>query len=120
MSGLTSEITANALPSLEKSPNLSHIPGEDGWPIFGTTFQVLKDPQGYTERMYREHGPVYRSYTLGQKTVTLLGPDANELVLFDKNKIFSSDLGWTPTLNLDFIKFFKFLSTAFQFELLLI
>lgn len=98
MVDLTSEITREALPKLPKKPDISHIPGEDGMPVFGTTFRVLKDPQGYTERMHSAHGRVYRSNTLGQRTVTLLGPDANEFVLFDRSKIFSSDLGWTPTL----------------------
>ncbi|MGD8325669.1 MAG: cytochrome P450 [Sphingomonadales bacterium] len=98
MTGLTSELTLEALPNLPEKPDISHIPGEDGLPIIGTTFKVLRDPQGYTEHMHKIHGPVYRSYTLGQHTVTLLGPEANELVLFDKGKTFSSELGWTPTL----------------------
>jgi cytochrome P450 len=32
----------------------------------------------------------------------LLGPDANELLLFDRDKIFSSEQGWGPILNLLF------------------
>jgi cytochrome P450 len=81
---------------------LAHIPGEDGWPMVGTTLRVLKDPVAYTQRMYEAHGPVYRSRSFGNYQVTLLGPEANELVLFDREQLFSSEQGWGPILNLLF------------------
>ena len=85
-----------------KRSALSHIPGEEGWPIIGRTLQVLADPKGEVERMAAKYGPVYRSRVLGETSITLLGPEANELVLFDKNKNFSSEQGWGPVLNLLF------------------
>ena len=30
---------------------LEHIPGEGGWPIVGSTFQMLADPHGFARRM---------------------------------------------------------------------
>jgi len=77
---------------------LSHIPGDEGWPIVGRTFQVLADPKGEVERMAATYGPVYRSRVLGETSITLLGPEANELVLFDQAKNFSSTHGWGPIL----------------------
>ncbi len=74
---------------------LKDIPGERGWP-------VLRDPIGFTNRMVAKHGPVYRNRTFGGDGVILLGPEANELVLFDKDKNFSSVQGWGPILNLVF------------------
>ena len=81
---------------------LDHIPGEDGWPVVGTTLRLLADPPGYARRMHALHGPVYRHNSFGGRNVTLLGADANELVLFDRDKIFSSEQGWGPMLNLLF------------------
>ncbi len=81
---------------------LDHVPGDDGLPLVGNTFRLLADPVGFTERMALAHGPVYRSTGLGGTGLTLLGPDANELVLFDRDKIFSSEQGWGPILNLLF------------------
>jgi cytochrome P450 len=81
---------------------LAHIPGTDGWPLVGTTFMVLKDPPGFTRRLYEQFGPVFRTRSLGARQVSLLGPEANELVLFDRDKTFSSEQGWGPILNLLF------------------
>jgi cytochrome P450 len=73
---------------------LAHIPGEDGWPIVGNTFAALKHPVGHAEAMHRKYGPVYRDHLFGVRSVALLGPEANELVLFDREKNFSSSHGW--------------------------
>lgn len=81
---------------------LNNIPGERGLPFVGNTFRVLKDPLGFTQKMVAKHGQVYRNNSFGGDSVVLLGPDANELVLFDKEKNFSSEQGWGPVLNLVF------------------
>jgi cytochrome P450 len=73
---------------------LAHIPGEEGWPIVGNTFAALKDPVGHAEVMHRRHGPVYRDRLFGVRSVAMLGPEANELVLFDRDRNFSSSHGW--------------------------
>ena len=83
----------------EQGQNIDYVPGTDGWPIVGTTFSQLADPPAFTRRMVEKFGPVYRSNSFGGRFVQLIGPDANELVLFDKDKIFSSEQGWGPTLN---------------------
>ena len=81
---------------------LTHIPGDEGWPIIGKTFQVLADPKGYVEACAAKYGPVYRTHSFGQTNVVLLGPEANELVLFDQQKLFSSTHGWNHVLELLF------------------
>ena len=73
---------------------LAHIPGEDGWPILGNTLAALKDPVAHVESMFRKYGPVYRDHLFGVRSVALLGPEANELVLFDRDRNFSSSQGW--------------------------
>ena len=77
---------------------LSHIPGDEGWPIIGRTFEVLADPRGDAERMAARYGMVYRSRILGETSISLLGPEANELLLFDQAKQFSSEHGWGTIL----------------------
>ena len=72
---------------------LAHIPGEEGWPLVGRTLHILADPKGEVERMAATYGPVYRSRVLGETSITVLGPEANELVLFDQTKLFSSTHG---------------------------
>jgi len=81
---------------------LDAIPGEDGWPLVGTTFRQLADPDGFARAMLVRHGPVYRTRSFGQRGVELIGPEANELVLFDRDRLFSNEQGWGPILNLLF------------------
>ncbi len=81
---------------------IDHIPGRDGWPVVGTTLEQLKDPHAFTKKMHAEHGNVYRASSFGGRFVALLGPEANELVMFDRDKLFSSEQGWGPVLNLLF------------------
>ena len=85
-----------------KRNSLTHIPGDEGWPIVGKTLQVLADPKGFVEKSAAQHGLCYRSHTFGETNVVLLGPEANELVLFDQARQFSSEHGWGPILGLLF------------------
>ncbi|QYU70834.1 cytochrome P450 [Leptolyngbya sp. 15MV] len=78
---------------------LDHIPGEAGAPIIGNTFKMLADPHAFTRRMIATYGPVYKNRAFGGWNVALVGPEANELVLFDRDKIFSSEQGWGPILD---------------------
>ncbi len=85
-----------------KGHPLDHIPGDDGWPIIGNTLKVLRDPVGSAGEAYRKYGPVYRTRVFGYRSVGLIGPEANELVLFDRDRLFSSAGGWGPILDLVF------------------
>jgi cytochrome P450 len=78
--------------------SLAHIPGNEGWPVIGRTLSILADPKGEVERMAAKYGLVYRSRVLGETSISVLGPDANELVLFDQSKLFSSTHGWGTIL----------------------
>ncbi|WP_407931974.1 cytochrome P450 [Erythrobacter aurantius] len=78
---------------------LAHIPGEAGWPIVGNTFKQLANPHAFTKRMIETYGKVYKTYAFGGWNVALIGAEANEMVLFNKDKIFSSEQGWGPVLD---------------------
>jgi len=79
--------------------DVSHIPGEGGLPFVGNTFRMLADPHGFAHRMVEKYGPVYKTRAFGGWNVALIGADANELVLFDRDRLFSSEQGWGPILD---------------------
>jgi cytochrome P450 len=100
MQGLVSPATPRLM--APKARALAHIPGDEGWPIVGRTFEVLADPRGQVEKMAAAYGLIYRSKVLGETSISVLGPEGNELVLFDQNKLFSSTHGWGSILGLLF------------------
>ncbi|WP_095012088.1 cytochrome P450 [Tsuneonella mangrovi] len=79
--------------------DLAHIPGDGGWPVVGNTFKMLADPHAFNTAMVEQYGPVYKNRAFGGWAVMLVGADANELVLFDREKLFSSEQGWGPILD---------------------
>lgn len=78
---------------------IAHIPGDGGPPLIGNTFRMLADPHGFADGMIARHGPIYRNRAFGGWAVMLAGAEANELVLFDRDKLFSSEQGWGPLLD---------------------
>src|SRR4051812_21770860 len=78
---------------------LAHIPGGNGLPLIGSTLQVLADPEGFYEALAKRHGSVLRVNVFGETGVQLLGPEANELVLFDTQRLFSAQFGWDRFLD---------------------
>jgi cytochrome P450 len=90
---------ATKFPQPLKAKDLADIPGFSPPPIIGNTLKVLADPEGFTNRAHAKFGPVFRNHAFGNWNINLLGPDANELVLFDREKIFSSEQGWSPLLD---------------------
>lgn len=81
---------------------LDHIPGENGWPLLGNTLPLLADPVGFGNRMRAKYGDVFHNNSFGRNSVLMFGADANELVLFDRDKNFSSAQGWGSVLDLLF------------------
>lgn len=78
---------------------LDHIPGEPGLPGVGNTLRLLRDPIEYSLEMFRDYGPVFCTRIFGDWNVSLLGADANELVLRNKDQVFSNKQGWGPVLD---------------------
>ena len=54
-----------------KRTSLTHIPGNEGWPIVGRTLSILADPKGEVERMAAKYGLIYRSRVLDRKSTRL-------------------------------------------------
>ncbi len=85
-----------------KRNSLTHIPGRRGLADHRQDAGGARRPQGTVERMAAKYGLVYRSHVFGETSLILLGPEANELVLFDQAKLFSSTHGWGRILGLLF------------------
>ncbi len=77
-----------------RRPDLTHIPGDAGMPVFGHLYWFLKDLHGWMNRQHAKYGPVFRFHTPGLESVFLLGPDANQLVFQNEGNIFSNFLAW--------------------------
>ena len=79
--------------------DLAHLPGMQPARIrMLRTINFLKDPLGKSQELLDDYGRVFRRQDFGGWGVSLIGPEANELVMFNKDKIFSSALGWNPVL----------------------
>jgi cytochrome P450 len=81
------------------SRDIGHIPGDKGLPLLGDSIHFLRDFHGLAREKHLRYGPVHRVNALFQQTIVMLGPDANEAVLKDPGKCFSSSLAWNPTLD---------------------
>jgi cytochrome P450 len=75
---------------------LHTIPGKKGLPLLGILPEAVRDPHRFALRMYETFGPVHRFYACGNWNVQLVGPEANEFVLFDREGTFSAYGGWKP------------------------
>lgn len=73
---------------------LAHIPGTGRLPVFGNTFEFVRDPFAFHQRRIEAFGPVYRFSVFGGWTVALNGAEGLELGLMDRDRIFSSKKGW--------------------------
>ncbi len=78
---------------------LDHIPGDGGLPMVGNTFRVLADPAKFAREAVAKYGRVYKNHVFGGWQVAMVGAEANELMLFDRDKVFSSEQGWGPVLD---------------------
>lgn len=85
---------------LPKNPNrnIAHLPGDNGMPVFGYTFEFLRDFPGLIKRKSEQYGEVFRYKVLFQDAINLMGPDANEFLLKDTHHNFSSKLAWDVVL----------------------
>lgn len=83
--------------------DLAHLPGEQPGSRLGglmRTVAFLKDPLGMVREQMGRFGRVYRTPNIGGGwQVTLIGPEANELVFMNRDKTFSSEQGWNPILD---------------------
>lgn len=80
--------------SLNRSAPLSQIPGDSGLPIFGDTFQFLSNPISHGLKLYNKHGPIFRTNFFFNDAINILGPDAVQSILQDRDKNYSNKHGY--------------------------
>ena len=81
---------------------LASVPGRRGLPVLGILPEAVLDPLAFAERMHERYGPVHRFHACGNWNVQLIGPEANEFVLFDQAGNFSAEGGWKPVFGRHF------------------
>ncbi len=89
-------LAIDAGPQRASPKSLAHLPGYRAFGPLDNTLAILRDPRNFYEASEKRFGPVFTISFLGERAVQCLGPDANELVLADREKAFSARLGWSP------------------------
>jgi len=82
--------------------DLASVPGRRGLPWLGILPEAVLDPLDFSRRMLADHGPIHRFHACGSWNVQLVGPEANEFVLFDQAGNFSAEGGWKPVFGRHF------------------
>ena len=85
-----------AIDKLPRRPesNLSGIPGNTGLPIIGDSLKLLMNAPEHSYKLFKKHGPVFKYNAFGAPTVNFADVDSARLILMNKDKNFSSQLGW--------------------------
>ena len=85
---------ATALSMMPSPRGYRPIPIDNGLPYLGHAIAMHRDILGMARAMERKHGLVWQTRMGRVNTINLLGPDALELVLKNRDGQFSSRLGW--------------------------
>ncbi|MQA60053.1 MAG: cytochrome P450 [Actinophytocola sp.] len=72
---------------------LKAVPGDFGPRFVGHSLEYMRYGLDFALRRYERYGPVSWSGMFGQRMVSLVGPDASQLVLTNRDKVFSQQ-GW--------------------------
>jgi len=72
---------------------LRPVPGDRGLPVLGHSLEVLIGGPVYARRRYDRYGPVSWMHAFGLREVNVLGPEATEVVMTNRDGAFSQR-GW--------------------------
>jgi cytochrome P450 len=87
-------MSGTALKAPEGS-GLKEVPGDPGLPLLGQTLETLRDPLGTVDKRVAKYGPVFWGRFLRKTMVTVVGPEAAETVLLNRDKAFASGPAWS-------------------------
>jgi cytochrome P450 len=73
---------------------LEPVMGDPGLPVLGQTLGWMQRNLAFSRENAARFGPVFWTSALGTKLVVVLGPDAIETVLQNREKAFSNEEGW--------------------------
>ncbi len=73
----TPQPAVHPVPATPPTPPTSRqTPQVPGWPLVGAAPAMMKDPARFFLHCYRKYGPVFRLELLGNRYVTIAGPEA--------------------------------------------
>lgn len=79
----------------QETRNLKRLlPGENGLPFLGHSLEFLYRPVETALRYEQKFGSAFWLEAFGLTGAVLVGPEANKLVLLDREKAFSNSKGW--------------------------
>lgn len=70
------------------------LPGSMGLPLVGHSFDFINNPAKMGLEMYSRFGEIFWLNALGSTYISMVGPDANQLVFRNHGDIFSNSKGW--------------------------
>lgn len=85
-------IDASARTDVREVP--AQLAGDHGLPLVGRLFDYTRDPIGFFRHQWSTYGPVSPFHAAFDSAVVLLGPDACEQVLRNKEKAFVNEPAW--------------------------
>lgn len=77
---------------------LHGMPGDPGPPVIGHTLRIQRDPVGWGLSRHARYGAVSWSRAWGTTVVNLVGAEAIESVLTNRDRTFANGPGWGPFL----------------------
>jgi cytochrome P450 len=98
---LVDRIPAGGARPLEPPPpgsGLEPVMGDPGVPVIGYTLAFLHDGLTLMRDFHRRFGTVFWVNALGDRWVQVLGPEALETVLTNRDRAFSNEQGWDPLI----------------------
>ncbi|WP_344734377.1 cytochrome P450 [Nocardioides fonticola] len=90
--------TASAGSPTPSRPLAEVLPQDRGKPVLGRALEYAKDPLAMFQRQWDHYGPVSPILMLGQRWVFLLGPEACEAALTNRDKAFVNGPAWTEVI----------------------
>lgn len=70
------------------------LPGSKGKPVVGHSFDFIGDPMDMGLKLSSRYGEVFWVSALGTTFISMIGPDANQLVFRNQGDLFSNNKGW--------------------------
>jgi len=90
------DLAIKAIAKLNRRPehSLPEIPGDLGLPLIGHSLKLIANAPDFVLSRYAQHGPVFKMSAFGTPSVNFADVDAARMIIMNKDKNFSSELGW--------------------------
>jgi cytochrome P450 len=77
-----------------KGSGLQSVAGAGGLPLIGESYVMLHHPREWARKRYERYGPVSWTTAFGRQIIVLLGPDAWDIPMANRDKTFGSGPAW--------------------------